>query len=367
MALICGDQPVKILGYHLGPLTHHMMYEAEIIGVLLALQLIGKEQSGSMASVKLDNQAVIQALRSRQAKPGNSLLSLIHSHCNRLTATSRCHPISLCLDWILGHDGIGGNELVDAKAKKAASMDSSLTAMLPAKLRVPELPYSLTAVWNAYNLELIGQWKSRWALSHQHKRLDKIDTKLPASSYLKVIDSLSHQQASLLMQLHMGHIPLASYLHRIGKAEQPDCRLCSHGAEMVRHYLFECRAHDHTWHKLARKLGLKAKLLKHLLGNGWAFKALLKFIGESERFKSTYGIVILHDIQADSIGQGTWTLVSPIATRRTSLLRTHKTHFCPLSTSSPLRPQDGPPGSCSLLYVARNLIEQTQTTYSVGL
>src|SRR6266481_9251049 len=58
VALIHGDQPVKILCYHLGPLTHHMMYEAEVVGVLLALQLIGKD----MASVKLDNQAVIQAL-----------------------------------------------------------------------------------------------------------------------------------------------------------------------------------------------------------------------------------------------------------------------------------------------------------------
>src|SRR6266481_3481814 len=252
-----------------------MTYEAEIIGVLLALQLIGKEWSGSAVSNKLDNQAVIQALSSCQAKLGNSLLILIHSHCDRLTATSRRRPISLCLDWILGHDSIRGNELADAEAKKAASMDSSLTAMLPAKLRVPELPYSLTAVWNAYNLELIGQWKSRWALSPWHKWLDKIDTKLPASSYLKVIDSLSHQQASLLMQLHMGHIPLASYLHRIGKAEQPDCHLCSCGAETVHHYLFECRANDHAWNKLARKLGSKAKLLKHLLGNGWAFKPLL--------------------------------------------------------------------------------------------
>ena len=165
-----------------------------------------------MASIKLDNQVVIQAISNHKAKPGNSLLSLIHSHCDRLTAASRCCPISLC-HWISGHDGVGGNELVDAEAKKAASMDPSPATVLLAKLRVLELPYSLTPVWNTYRLDLIGQWKIQWGLSPWHKRLDKIDMKLPAGSYLKVIDGFSHQKMSLLMQLHMGHILLGSYLH----------------------------------------------------------------------------------------------------------------------------------------------------------
>jgi len=143
-ALTWGDQPVKILQYHLGPLTHHTTYEAKVVGVPLVLQLIGKEWLGSTPSIKLDNRVVIQVISNCKAKLDNSLLSLIHSHCNRLTTASRCHPISLCLDWISGHNSIGGNELVDAEAKKAASMDSSPATALPTKFRVPELPYSLT-------------------------------------------------------------------------------------------------------------------------------------------------------------------------------------------------------------------------------
>ena len=183
------------------------------MGVLLVLQLIGKEQTGSTALIKLDNQVVIQAISNCKAKLGKSLLSLIPSHCNRLTAASRCCPISLCLDWILGHNSIGGNELPDTEAKKAASMDSSPATVLLSKLRLPELPYSLTTVQNAYRLDLIGQWKSWWALSPQCKRLNKIDPKLPTGSYLKAIECFSHQQVSLLMQLHMGHVLLGSYLH----------------------------------------------------------------------------------------------------------------------------------------------------------
>ena len=92
--LFKSDWPAKILRYCLGPLTRHTTYEAEIVDVILALQLIGKERGGCMVSIKLDNQAVIQALNSREAKPGSSLLDLVHAHCNRL-AGHRSHLLEM--------------------------------------------------------------------------------------------------------------------------------------------------------------------------------------------------------------------------------------------------------------------------------
>ena len=53
---------MKALQYLLGPLTQHTTYEAEIIRVILAIQLIHKEGEANTASIKLDNQAVVQAL-----------------------------------------------------------------------------------------------------------------------------------------------------------------------------------------------------------------------------------------------------------------------------------------------------------------
>ena len=51
-------QEVKSIGYLLGPLTHHTTYEADVVGVLLTLELIHREYSVSSATIQLDNQAV---------------------------------------------------------------------------------------------------------------------------------------------------------------------------------------------------------------------------------------------------------------------------------------------------------------------
>src|SRR6266481_9932758 len=58
-----GSCLVGSVRYCLSPLTCHTTYEAEVVGVLLALELIHRERRRSnTVSLKLDNQAVICAL-----------------------------------------------------------------------------------------------------------------------------------------------------------------------------------------------------------------------------------------------------------------------------------------------------------------
>ena len=45
MIMFWNGQEVKSIHYLLGPLTHHTTYEAEVVGVLLALELIHRECS----------------------------------------------------------------------------------------------------------------------------------------------------------------------------------------------------------------------------------------------------------------------------------------------------------------------------------
>ena len=75
-------QEVQSIQYQLDPLTHHTTYEVEVVGVLLAAELINREHAAHMATIRLDNQAIIQALGSHSAKPAQHLLNLVHEACN---------------------------------------------------------------------------------------------------------------------------------------------------------------------------------------------------------------------------------------------------------------------------------------------
>ena len=75
-------QEVRSIRYQLGPLKHHTTYKVEAVGVLLAVELINRERAACTATIRLDNQAVIQALGGRSAKPAQHLLNSVHEACN---------------------------------------------------------------------------------------------------------------------------------------------------------------------------------------------------------------------------------------------------------------------------------------------
>ena len=77
------------LRYHLGLLADHTTYEVEAAGVILALELLLKEKGISMATILLDNQAVIQALSYFKPQPAQHILNYAHELVNRVAAPSR--------------------------------------------------------------------------------------------------------------------------------------------------------------------------------------------------------------------------------------------------------------------------------------
>ena len=113
-------QEIQLLMYHLGPLTCHTTYEAEVVGGLLAAELIRKERAVHTATIRLDSQAVMQALGGRSAKPAQSLLNSVHEACHEWLTDRRHHDRQLTIGWVSGHDGVEGNEHADNEAKIAA-------------------------------------------------------------------------------------------------------------------------------------------------------------------------------------------------------------------------------------------------------
>jgi len=181
---------------------------------------------------------------------------------------------------------VEGNERADAEVKGAVEEGSSEAWLLPPLLRDGELPISIAAAGGAVKKDMRARWKAIWVTSPRHARLSKIDAKLPSHAFLHATDDLTRAQASILMQLHTGHAPLNGFL---GKVSSPQCPACQRAEETVHHYLFDCPMHAHARHGLVRMLGRLSKSLRHLLRKWHAFRPLLKYVGETGRFRSTYG------------------------------------------------------------------------------
>jgi hypothetical protein len=62
------------LHYHLGPALEHIVYEAELVGLILGLHLIRAVYIGDkQMAIGIDNQAVLKAFQSDLRSPGHHL------------------------------------------------------------------------------------------------------------------------------------------------------------------------------------------------------------------------------------------------------------------------------------------------------
>ena len=138
--LIRKNRPDRILHFHLGPEVEHTVHKAELVGILLALHLIGTEKRAAMScSVAVDNQAALKAFSSKLRKPGHHLACEILLLANRVQKRRSKRLYLLTLRWMVGHIGIPGNEKADREAKKAADRHTSDKEHLPPYLRKPLL------------------------------------------------------------------------------------------------------------------------------------------------------------------------------------------------------------------------------------
>ncbi|KAF8235700.1 hypothetical protein L208DRAFT_1255303, partial [Tricholoma matsutake] len=80
-----------------------------------------------------------------------------------------------------------------------------------------------------------------WKEYPRAKHLKSIDNLAPSKKYIRLISRLNCRQASILFQLHTGHIGLNHHLFHIHKSETPVCSNCQGlVVEMVKHYILEC-------------------------------------------------------------------------------------------------------------------------------
>ena len=119
-AVLCHrGRQVSSLRFELGADTDHTVYKGEIVGMILAVELLKKAPRARKISLAIDNKAAILATRTFSSKPGHYLMDIFHE--NLRTALKQHYLNNITVRWTPGHTGIPGNEEADKEAKEAAS------------------------------------------------------------------------------------------------------------------------------------------------------------------------------------------------------------------------------------------------------
>ena len=153
-----GEGP-RVLKFHLGSITHHTVYEAELVGLLLALHLLRDKRDVDQAIVRLDNQAVLYTLKACESGPTQSIIDKIITQIEYNANTVRSEAYQLDIAWVKGHAGNKGKERADKEAKEAAAGCASRGHALTAFLTDASLPLSIAAHRQAFDKELKARWR----------------------------------------------------------------------------------------------------------------------------------------------------------------------------------------------------------------
>ena len=118
-----------------------------------------------IATIGIDNQAVLQAFGGDLNKPAHHIAREILRQTNILSKPKKKNrknqTLTLC--WTAGHEGIEGNEKADKEAKRASEGHTTEKSILPRYLR-RTLTLNPSAIKQKQKSDL-KRWQNYWKIS----------------------------------------------------------------------------------------------------------------------------------------------------------------------------------------------------------
>ena len=194
------------------------IFRAELAAIILLLNWINQNcgQFKTNLVIFSDSLSALQAIQNSQKEDMITEILL-------LITQIYYKGINIFMEWIPGHCGINGNDIVDWSAKSAITHPQIDVAMTLNKTEIKSL------IKNQFK----SMWQSRWDkdssfLRSIHKSVSK------THDY-----NLAHRKYEILLfRMRSGNIGLNTNLQKIGKHESGLCDLCDQ-PETIQHYLLE--------------------------------------------------------------------------------------------------------------------------------
>lgn len=265
---------------HLGSALHHTVFEGEVVGLILALNIIRSIPRTRSVTILADNQVAITAPSKPKCQPGRYLLDTFNDELAKLKKTKPY--LQVHITWIPGHENVDGNERADKAAKEAAEGDTTPLKRCILNLD-KELPTSIAALKAMRKKQAALEWVSSWKESPRAEKLKRFDRAPPVKRVLKLYADLPRREASLVTQLRTGHVGLNLYLHHISVADSSLCVHC-HTTETVHHYLLNCQCFATQRHNLRCELKSQSLNLSNLLSKPKNIPHSLTYIHSTKRF-----------------------------------------------------------------------------------
>jgi ribonuclease HI len=260
-------EPIYSQNWNIG--DQQIVYNGELDGITRAIEYASSiAQIGDHFDIYSDNQAGIQRLARISDNPGQESQIRVIEASNRIVSQGA----TITINWVLGHEDILGNETADTLAKEATKKapESNSTSFALLGLKIQELR--------------AREW-ARVIQDHKDKRKKAKDDNPTTYSNtydwrigkkLALPQGVNRQIASSFYQLKIGHGYLKSYLHRIKRANNPDC-LCGH-PETTNHLLLSCNKLKDKRSIIRESLGTKFLSLPLLLHTAVGIEKALGFL-----------------------------------------------------------------------------------------
>ena len=268
------------LSLRLGDASRATLFEAELAGIQLTLQLAAAlPTTVTQVTIHLDNQRAILACMDRPTTlPAQHHILIIHSTLHTLRSS---HPQTrFHLNWIPSHTGITGNEAAD-KIAKAAANNTAIDATTP-----PPFPTSAAIARKHARAHFTRPPEHQRHANHHRKMRGSTSSR----HTVRLLSGMKRGQCSIMVQLQSGNVGLRSYLARFAHVDTPICECCA-TPETVEHYLTACKRHTLARSELICSIRLhtndeiknKSKDVATLLSDPDAVPITLRYIAATGR------------------------------------------------------------------------------------